>query len=332
MTVPRTNRHHQVVLALRRVGSLVATTLVAAALGHVFLVTTNEGERLTTAFADAPAFLVDGFVRGDLGTTDGRNCDQRTQYSPLCSSYRASTITDMLTERVPVEVALLLGGLILGTLGGIVGGRWCAIRPYSRRTKVLHFVTAMQLATPVFFQALLVLFYFSSNVSEFIRLPFLSGQGDYVPPGEDPIGYLKAMWTPWLLAALPLAAFVLRITESTLREDLQEDFVRTARAKGLKERRVVNRHALPVAGPAIAAMTGVNVSTLLINIAVIEYAFAIPGVFLVIRTAVSPMPAPDIPVLQAIVIEGVVLIVLANALADAVQARLDPRVRVRAVT
>jgi peptide/nickel transport system permease protein len=136
------------------------------------------------------------------------------------------------------------------------------------------------------------------------------------------------MWLPWILAALPLAAFVLRITEATLRENLQEDFVRTARAKGLTERRVINRHALPVAAPAISAMTGVNVSTLLINVAVIEYAYSIPGLFRVINTAVRA-PA-DIPVLQGLVIEGVVLVVLANAVADAVQSRLDPRVRLRA--
>ena len=65
-----------------------------------------------------------------------------------------------------------------------------------------------------------------------MRLPFLSGSGDYVPFGEDPVGYVKAMWVPWLLAGLPLAAFVARLTESTLREQLQEDYVRTARAKG----------------------------------------------------------------------------------------------------
>ena len=94
------------------------------------------------------------------------------------------------------------------------------------------------------------------------------------------------MWLPWLLAAAPLAAFVLRITETHLREDLQEDFIRTARAKGLPRQRVINRHALPIATPAIAAMTGVNVSTLLINIAIIEYAYNIPGLFRLINSAV----------------------------------------------
>ena len=90
---------------------------------------------------------------------------------------------------------------------------------------------------------------------------------------------------------------------------------------------MINRHALPVAAPAIAAMTGVNVSTLLINVAVIEYAYSIPGLFRVINTR-RPRAATS-PVLEALVLEGVVLIVLANFLADAVQARLDPRLAPR---
>ncbi len=267
---------------------------------------------------------MDGFVHGDFGETLGGGCDQRYDYTALCSSYQETTIAAMLRERVPIDVSLLLGALVLGTLAGIVGGRWCAIRPHSRRTRVLHVATALQLSTPPFFLALVVLFYFSSNVSEFIRLPFLSGSGDYVPFGENPVQYLKALWIPWILAALPLAAFVLRITEATLRDVMQEDFLRTAWAKGLHERRVVNLHALPMAGPAIAAMTGVNVSTLLLNVAVIEYAYCIPGLFRIIQTAVRER---DVPVLEAMVLEGVILIVLANFIADAIQARLDPRLR-----
>lgn len=314
--------------ALRRVGVLIATVLAAAALGHVFL-TATDGERLTAAITGTPRFLADTFIHDDLGVTEGRRYNQRRDpCTPLCPAYGPAPVAEMFRERVPVDLALLLGGLLIGTAAGVAGGHFCATHEGRRRTRVLHAATALQLSSPVLFQTLLVLLYFSSNVSEFVRLPFLSGQGQYVPPGEDPLLFLRAMWLPWLLAAAPLAAFVLRITEAHLREDLQEDFIRTARAKGLPERRVINRHALPIAAPAIAAMTGVNVSTLLINVAIIEYAYNIPGLFRLINTAVRA-PA-DIPVLQALVIEGVVLIVLANALADAVQARLDPRVRLRA--
>lgn len=313
---------------MRRLGTLVATVLIAAAVGHAFMASTAGGERFTTAVAGTPAHLAD-MARGEFGSTGGKACDQRRldYYIAMCGSYRASSISTMLRERVPVEVSLLIGGLIVGTLLGVAGGRWCATRPETKRTRALHLATALQLSTPPYLLALLLLFYFSSNVSEFVRLPFLSGQGDYAPIGQDPLQYLKALWIPWILAGLPLAAFVLRITEARLGEELQEDFVRTARAKGLSERRVVNRHALPVTIPSIAAMTGVNVSTLLLNIAVIEYAYAIPGMFRVIRNAVSPFV--DVPVLEGLVIEGVILITLANLLADAIQARLDPRLATR---
>jgi peptide/nickel transport system permease protein len=307
----------------RRLLELVFTLVAATAIAHVFFATTLSGQGLTAAIADTPSGLADRFVHGRFGATEGGGCNQHDDYHPLCSSYAAATIAQMLRTRVPVDLSLLLAGLLAGALAGAVGGRWCATRPYARRTKLLHTLTALQLSSPPFFQALVVLFYFSSNVSEFVRLPFLSGQGDYVPFGDDPLQYLKAMWTPWLLVALPLAALVLRITEATLREGLQEDYVRTARAKGVPERRVVNRHALPVAVPGIAATIGVNVGTLLLTVAVLEYSFSIPGMFRVIYTAAMQR---DVPVLEAIVIEGVVLITLANFLVDAIQARLDPRV------
>ena len=106
----------------------------------------------------------------------------------------------MLRERVPVDLQLLLGGLLLGTLLGVAGGRYCATHPGTRRTRVIHGATAFQLSCPPYFLACSCCIYFSSNSGEFVRLPFLSGQGDYVPFGEDPLAVLKAMWAPWLLA------------------------------------------------------------------------------------------------------------------------------------
>ena len=124
--------------------------------------------------------------------------------------------------------------------------------------------------------------------------------------------------------ALPLAAFVSRIAEASMGEALGEDFVRTARAKGLTEPQVLNRHVLPASAPPIAAMTGVNVSTMLIQAAAIEYGFGLPGMFLTIRTAIF---VRDVAVLEALVLEGVILVVVANFLVDAFQVRLDPRIR-----
>ena len=137
--------------------------------------------------------------------------------------------------------------------------------------------------------------------------------------------YLRAMWIPWLVIALPMAALIARIADASLRDVLAEDYLRTARAKGLHEARVINRHALPVAAVPIALMAGVNMATLLLNLALTETAFNIPGIYRLIKPALY---SKDVPVIQAMMLEGVVFIVVANFLADAVQAALDPRVRV----
>jgi peptide/nickel transport system permease protein len=312
------------VRVVRRLGALAATVLAAVAVGHVFLVAAS-GERVTAAVAGTPRFLVDVVVHRDLGATPGRACDQILEYDQMCVNYPPSTIAAMLGQRLPADIALLLGGLAVGVLGGVAGGRWCATRPRTRSTRALHAATALQLSFPVFAQALIAVIFFSSNVSGFVRLPFLSGQGDYVPLSDDPLRFVQALWVPWLLAGLPLAAFVLRVTEALLREGLREGFIRTARAKGLAERRVVNRHALPLAAPAVTATVGVNASLMLVNIAVIEYIYGIPGMFRALGSAFR-LPV-DVPVLQALVLEAIVLVVVLNFLADAVLRRLDPRVR-----
>jgi peptide/nickel transport system permease protein len=175
------------------------------------------------------------------------------------------------------------------------------MRPGSWSARALQGVTVFLLACPPYFLAFMVLVWFSWNSGTLIQLGFVSGQGDYVPLTEDPLRYVKAMWMPWVLCALPLAAYVLRITDASLRDGRHEDYLRTARG-----------------------VTGVNVSTLLLNVAVIEYGFGIPGLFRVLRAAVE---VGDVPVMMALVIEGVILITLANFLADAVQSMLDPRVR-----
>jgi len=311
---------------MRRLAGLALTTVVALAIGHVLF---NAGlDRMSwgAAITDTPAHL-GNVVRGELGETDGAACNpakrQRPDAIPLCSPWGRQTVAAMVADRVPVDLQLIVGGMLLGTLLGVAAGRWCAACPRSPVTRALHIAIAILLSCPPYVLALGVLLLFAWNSGDY-RLPFVSGQGDYRPFSADPLAFLKAMWIPWLCCALPLAALVARIAEASTREVLGEDFIRTARAKGLGERLVLNRHVLPVAAPPIAALTGVNVATMLIHAAAIEYAFALPGMFLTIRGAIF---SRDVPVLEALVLECVVLVVLANFLVDAFQTRLDPRLR-----
>jgi ABC-type dipeptide/oligopeptide/nickel transport system permease component len=127
-----------------------------------------------------------------------------------------------------------------------------------------------------------------------------------------------------VLVGLPLAAGVMRMIVVTLRDAAGEEFLRTARAKGLSERRVLRRHALPLAVAPVAALTAATMPILVTNIALMESAFNIPGLFREIRSVYS---FADLPLIQAMVIETTILIVAANTFADLIQARLDPRVR-----
>lgn len=316
-------------LLARRMAALVLTALVALSIGHVlFSAHTGRLHEMSfgEAIADTPGHLLN-IVQGELGVTNGEGCNpgRRRKGDPigLCANWGPQTVAAMMRERVPVDLQLIIGGMLLGTFLGMGAGRWCAAHPGTWITRVLHVAIALLLSCPPYLLAFAVLVWFSWNTGDY-RLPFVSGQGDYRPFGEDPLAFIKAMWVPWLCCALPLAAIVARMAEASMREVLGEDFIRTAHAKGLGERQVLNRHALPVSLPPITGMTGVNVSTMLINAAAIEYAFGIPGMFVTIRGAII---SRDIPVLEALVLEGVILIVVANFLVDAFQAHLDPRVR-----
>ena len=315
--------HH---LLARRLAALVLTTLFAVSVGHVLFNAGLDQMSWRAATVDTPAHLAD-IVQGRLGETSGEGCNparrRRPEFIQLCAGWGPQTVGAMMHDRVPVDLQLLIGGMLLGTFLGIAAGRWCAAYPGTWITRALHVAIAFLLSCPPYFLALVVLLWFSWNSGDY-RLPFVSGQGDYRPFGQDPLAFVKAMWVPWVCCALPLAALVARIAEASVGEALGEDFIRTARAKGLAERQVLNRHALRISMPPIAAMTGVNVSTMLIQAAAIEYGFGIPGMFLTIRGAII---GQDVPVLEALVLEGVILVVIANFLVDAFQDRLDPRLR-----
>jgi peptide/nickel transport system permease protein len=157
-----------------------------------------------------------------------------------------------------------------------------------------------------------------------LEIPFVSGLMDYQDGEYGLLGWVKALWIPWLLVGLPLAAAVMRMVVLTLRDAAGEEFLRTARAKGISDRRVLFRHSLPLTVAPVAALTAATMPLLVTNVALMESAFNIPGLYREIRSVYSNA---DLPLIQAMVIETTILIVVANTLADLIQARLDPRVR-----
>jgi peptide/nickel transport system permease protein len=234
----------------------------------------------------------------------------------------------VVRDGVPVDVALLFGGLFFGVAIGVTTGLISALRHRGAVDRAPGVGSAAAMSVPVYWFGFAVLALFAPQSGYLVQIPFLSWYGGYVPFGEDPLRWLQAMWVPWLAIAAPLAAMCHRMTRASLTESVTEDFVRTARAKGLRERTVVGRHALRAAMPPVIGLVSVNIALLVSNVILIEPAFNLPGFFRQadigqFRGEQSHIPGND--VIQALVIEASFLIAVTMFLADVLRARLDPR-------
>ena len=136
---------------------------------------------------------------------------------------------------------------------------------------------------------------------------FLVSPNTYAAFSEDPARWLRALLVPWVVAGLPLAAMTLRMVRATFPEVLAEDYVRTARGKGLAPRRIALRHTLPVALPPTFSLAGAYVPMLIANVILVEAVFGIPGLYRLIPSAIDNA---NFPVLQAIVVVGTVIVVV----------------------
>ncbi len=223
-----------------------------------------------------------------------------------------------------VDVYLLCGALVLAVAIGLLAGVLQATRPRSIASRVVALATALALASPVYWLGLMVLLLFAPGVGSIAQVPFLSTVGGYRAPGADPLGFLQGLWLPCAIVGAPLGAACTRMCAAQLGGMLGEDFVRTARGKGVGERGVVWRHALPAAAGPVIALVGTNMNLILTNLALIESVFNIPGSFRYIERALINR---DVDLVQALVVEATFFIVVANFLADAALGWLDPRVR-----
>ncbi len=239
------------------------------------------------------------------------------------NQFGAREVSDVLSEGVPVDVALLLGGFAVGVGFGLLAGAQIAKRPGSRRAAAVRGLGALALAAPVYTTAAVVVVYFGSGGGKF-QLPFVTDAGVYRPLAEDPLAWLHGLWLPWLAIALPVAGAVLRLTTSATTEALDDDPVRTARAKGVTDERALRRHALPFAYASVSAYAGASMNVMILNAAIVERMFNLPGSF---RLAQDSIQNVDFIAIQGLVTVTVIYVVAGNLIGDLVLARVDPRVR-----
>jgi peptide/nickel transport system permease protein len=238
------------------------------------------------------------------------------------SYYHSQPVSTVLKQAFPISLSLALGAAVIWLTLGILSGVLSAVR---RGTFLDRAITAIALffySMPTFVLGLLLLFLVSFQLQK-RGIRIFPGQG-YVPLTQSPVKWFESLVLPWLTLALVSAAAYTRLTRNTLLEVLGEDYIRTARAKGLGERRVIFRHGLRSALTPVASQFGIDVGTLVGGAIVTEVVFGLPGLG---WTAVQAITNGDLPVVIGIVIIASTAVVVANILVDIVYAVLDPRVR-----
>ncbi|MFM7609554.1 MAG: ABC transporter permease [Alphaproteobacteria bacterium] len=220
-------------------------------------------------------------------------------------------------ERLPVTIGLSLYALVLTLLIGVASGIIAALRQNTWVDQVAMMVAMLGISIPGFFLGLLMIIFFA------VQLGWLPS-GGYVPFSQDPIGWLRSTTMPAISLALLQAGLLARITRSGMLEVLRQDYVRTARAKGLPERQVILKHALANALIPIVTVVGIIISLLLSGAVVTEALFSLPGMGQLLTQAVL---SRDYPMVQGGLLLVTTFLVLVNILVDVLYALIDPRVR-----
>jgi peptide/nickel transport system permease protein len=232
-------------------------------------------------------------------------------------------VADLIRERMWADFSLFAGAAVFGVAAGMAGGIYCARRHGSLRARLVSSLAMLALCAPVYWVALVAMLLFGKGVGSIVEIPIID-TGLYEPFSSNPVAWFGSLLVPWMIAGLPLAAMCLRLTTASMVDNADAEFIRTAIGKGLSERRVAVRHALPFSAAPTISFAGSYATLLVGNALLVEQIFNIPGVFRYTPGAVSN---GDFELLQGMVIVGAVLVVLGNLIADLLLARLDPRTR-----
>ncbi len=232
-------------------------------------------------------------------------------------------VTTIMARAVTVDISLAIGAAIIWMALGISVGVLAARRPRSiwDRGATVFVLTGISMPTFILGLLLIYVFFYILTVH---GITFFPQPGTYVPITTNPLEWARDLILPWITLALISAATYSRLTRSSLLDTLGEDYIRTARAKGLSERRVVYRHALRSALTPIVTQFGIDFATVLGGAIVTESVFGLPGLGLKV---VQSIGLQDLPTVIGIVLLASAFVVVANIVVDAFYAVLDPRVR-----
>ncbi|MEU0152762.1 MULTISPECIES: ABC transporter permease [Micromonospora] len=254
------------------------------------------------------------FVGRDLGSAQGGECEAPC----LGYSYvNSEAVSDTFARVLPVTLNIVLPAAVLWLALGVGLGMISALRRGSLLDRVSIGLTLTFASLQLYFVGalLLLIFVYSLKILPTPR---------YVPFLDNPVEWARGLVLAWVTLALLFSAIYARLSRAQMLETLSEDFVRTARAKGVAKRKVYGRHALRAAITPIVTIAGLDVGAALGGTVITETTFGIQGLG---RTAVEAVRQGDLPTIMATVLISALFVVVANIVVDLLYAFIDPRVR-----
>jgi peptide/nickel transport system permease protein len=242
-------------------------------------------------------------VRGDLGK----------------SLYSGQDVTNLIMQRMPVTLSLAAGAIVLSLLIGIPAGLLSALHRGRWADRAFGLGAASALAMPNYFVAMLLILFFA------IWHRWLPATG-FVAFSQDPWQWAKHLLLPWITLGIASGAVITRQLRSSMIGVLGQDYVRTARAKGLRSRSVILKHSTKNAAIPVVTVLGTQVAFLLGGSVIIERVFAMAGVG---ELAITAVLQRDMPIIQGVVVMTTVIVLVANLLVDVAYGYLNPKVRVQ---
>ena len=256
-----------------------------------------------------------------VGRTYGYGQAQFTCPAP-CLGYsfrQQENVTTLLMRALPVTFYLAIGAFIIWMVVGIFSGIFAALHRGRWQDRGILGATLIGYSLPTFFVGLVLLQFI---VVRWNLLPY----PDYISPLKDIVGFLQTMILPWIAVAILNAAYYTRLTRSQMLDTLSNDFIRTARAKGLPERVVIRKHAFRAGVTPIVTSAGLDFAGLLGGAVITESVFGLPGIG---RLAIDAVRDYDLPLLLGTTLLAASIIIIAMAIVEILYVLIDPRVKLQ---
>ncbi|GAB2715540.1 ABC transporter permease [Arthrobacter bambusae] len=246
------------------------------------------------------------------------------QWPCLGKSFQTNeNVSDIIARSLPYTLSMAVGALVLWTVSGVGLGLLAALRKGSATDKFIVGAASVGVSLPIPVTGLFLLLVF---VNQLHLLPFTTNEINSPFGPQGPGAWVLNYFLPWVALAVLFSAAYIRVTRTNMIETFSEDFIRTARAKGLAPRTVTFKHGVRAGITPVVTMLGMDIGLLLGGAVLTEQIFSVPGLgFTAVRAAISG----DLPVTMAITMLAAFFVIVANVVVDLAYAAIDPRVRLQ---